>query len=330
MENKPFISVIVPCRNEEKFIGRFLESLIHGDYPKEKMEILVVDGKSEDKTKEVVAEFNKKYAFIKILDNPKKITPTAMNIGIKNAKGDLITKTDAHSIYPKDYLSKCVRYIDEYSADAVGGLAKASLSAATLTAKAITLTLSSIFGAGGGFRIGADKPIWTDTAFGICYRREVFKKIGFFNENLAGSQDFELNLRLKKAGGKILLAPDIEITYFPKTTLKEFFLHNIKDGVWAILPMKYGTPPFKLRHFIPLFFVLGIFGPLFLSVWYRPFIYLTIGVIGLYLLASLFFSVQIALKEKNHSLIPFLIAAFAVRHFGYGLGSLIGLIRLII
>ncbi|MCP6720030.1 MAG: glycosyltransferase family 2 protein [Patescibacteria group bacterium] len=331
MQNKPFISVIIPCRNEEQSIGKVLDSLIANDYPKELLEIIIVDGTSSDRTKEIAKDYSADHTFIKVLDNPKKITPVAMNIGIKNSKGELITKTDAHSLYPKDYLSKCVKYLREYSADAVGGIAKATPSAPTMTARAITSSLSSVFGAGGsGFRTGTEKPNWADTAFGTCYKKTLFEKVGLFNENLVRSQDMELNLRIKNSGGKILLVPDIVIEYYPKSTFFSFLKHNFKDGIWAILPKKYGAPLFKLRHLIPLIFVLGLVLPLILSLWFPFLFWLTIVILVLYSATSLYFSARIAVKEKNLLLIPFLITAFTVRHFGYGIGSIVGFIKLIL
>lgn len=324
------ISVVIPCRNEKNFIGPALDSLLAGDYPRERMEILVVDGQSDDGTREVLADYAKKYPLLKILDNPKKITPTAMNIGVRQARGDVIVRLDAHSIYPPDYIKKCVRYLDEYQAANVGGIRRAVPSRDTKIAKVIALTFSSFFGVGNAYyQTGTREPREVDTVFCGCYRKETFQKIGLYNENLVRSQDMEFNIRLKRAGGKIILVPDLIISYFPKSTLKEFFDHNVKDGLWAILPMKYGVR-LKLRHFIPLFFVVGIIGPLIISIWYWPLIYLAIGIVILYLLMAIFFSSRIAVKEKKIILIPFLIAAFATRHFGYGIGSITGLIRLII
>ncbi len=325
-----FVSVIIPARNEEKFIGRCLESLIANDYPKDRLEILVVNGASEDKTKEVVQGYTQKHPFIKLFENPKKYTPISMNIGVKNAKGDIIMLGGAHSIYDADYISKSVRYLEKYDADNVGGVLRTLPAENTLEAKSIALALSSFFGTGGAsFRVGSDKPQWVDTVFGGCFRRGVFNKIGLFNENLIRSQDMEFNIRLHRAGGKILLAPDIVTIYYPKPTFGSFLKHNIKDGIWAVLPLKYGAPLFKPRHLIPLFFILGIVGPLILSIWYQPFIYLAATVFVLYLLVSLYFSFQIAMNEKEVILVPFLITAFALRHFGYGIGSLIGLFRLV-
>jgi glycosyltransferase involved in cell wall biosynthesis len=307
------ISVIIPCRNEEKFIGKCLNSILEQDYPKENLEVLVIDGMSEDKTREIIKEYSEKYSFIKFLENPNKFTPFALNIGIKNAQGEVILRMDAHAGYEKDYISKCVKYLKEYDADNIGGVMKTLSKEKTLVAKAIALCLSHSFGVGGSqFRKGTDKPMWVDTVFGGCYKKEVFDKIGLFNENLIRSQDMEFNLRLKRAGGKILLHPEIVSYYYPKSKLKDFFLHNISDGIWAILPLKFVKIPLRLRHYIPLIFVLTL--PL--SIW--P-----------YVLLSLFFSAKIAFDEKDIRLFFLIPAVFFCRHFGYGIGSIIGLIKLL-
>jgi len=270
--NEKFVSVIIPCRNEEKFIGKCLDSLIDQDYPKEKLEILVIDGGSKDKTKEVVNTYSKKYDFIKLFDNPKNITPTAMNIGIKNAKGEIVSKTDAHTTYQKDYVSKSIRYLFEYNADCVGGIALAKAKSNSLIAKAITLVLSDKFGGGGAFRTRVEKSTFTDTAFGCFYKKEVFEKIGLFNEKLKRSQDIEFNLRLNKAGGKVLLAPDIISYYYPKSNLKEFFGHNLIDGFWTVYPLKFKVKFFSIRHLVPLGFFAAILGGLILGIFFKIFL----------------------------------------------------------
>jgi len=311
-QNK-FVSIIIPCRNEEKHIGKCLDSILEQDYPKENLEVLVVDGMSDDKTGEIVKAYSGKYPFIKLLENPKRFTNFALNIGIKEAKGEIIMLMGAHADYEKDYVSKCVRYLKEYGADNVGGVMKTLPSKNTLWARAIAITLSYPFGAGTSyFRVGSAKPRWVDTVFGGCYKREVFDKIGFFNENLVRSQDLEFNMRLKKAGGKILLAPDIVNYYYPKSNLKDFFIHNLDDGFWSLYPTKFTKKPFKLRHYIPLIFVLTL--PL--SIW--P-----------YIPVSLFFSLEIAIKENDLRFLFLMPLAFFSRHFGYGLGSILGAIKIL-
>ena len=326
--HRPLVSVIVLCRNQDRFIARCLESVIAQTYPKEKLEVLVVDGKSEDASATIVHGYAQRYPFIRLVENPKRVTPAAMNIGIGNAKGDIIIILGAHSVYPPDYAEKCVSYLEQYGADNVGGIRRAMPANNTRTANAIALTFSSFFGVGNArYQTGAKEPRPVDTVFGGCYRKEIFKKIGLFNEKLVRSQDMELNIRLARAGGKIILVPDLVVSYFPKSTLKDFFVHNVKDGIWAILPLKYGAAPLKLRHFTPLLFVTTLLMSAVLTPWYPPLIFITLAVLALYLSAMSIASFAIVLREKRPALFPFLVAAFAVRHFGYGIGSLIGLVK---
>jgi glycosyltransferase involved in cell wall biosynthesis len=309
----PFVSIIIPCRNEGKFIGKCLDTILEQDYPKENLEILVVDGMSEDKTREIARNYSEKYPFIKLLENSKKFTNFAFNMGIKASKGEVIMIMGTHAGYEKDYISKCVRYLNEYNADNVGGIIKTIPSKNTLCARAITISLSHIFGVGGSyFRTGSKEPKWVDTVFGGCYKKEVFDEIGLFNENLLRSQDMELNIRLKKAGGKILLHPDIIAYYYPKDNLKDFFVHNVKDGIWTVYPLKFVKTSLRLRHYIPLILVLTL--PL--SIW--P-----------YIIISLLFSFMIAVREKDIRLFFIMPLVFGVRHIGYGLGSIWGIIKLL-
>lgn len=310
-----FVSIIVPAKNEERFIGDCLESILSQDYPKDKLEILVVDGMSTDRTREIVRKFEAQNSKseIKLLDNPKVITPSAMNIGIKNAKGEIIIKMDAHSIYDKDYVAKCVEHLMESGADNVGGVLKALSRKNTLGAKAIAISLSHFFGAAGShFRTGTDKPREVDTvAFG-CYWKKTFNRIGLYDERMAQIEDLELNYRLRETGGKIMLFPDIKAIYYPSSdNLSSFFKHNFTDGIWATYPLKYGFKV-SLRHLIPLIFVLTL--PL--SIW--P-----------YILTSLFFSLHIALGEKDLRLFFVMPLVFFTRHFGYGAGSVAGFLKLL-
>jgi GT2 family glycosyltransferase len=238
---------------------------------------------------------------------------------------------DAHAVYEKDYLSKCVRYLKDYNVDNVGGIIKTIASENTISAKAIAYSLSHPFGVGSSlFRSGIKKPTFVDTVFGGCYKREVFEKIGLFNENLKRSQDLEFNLRLKKAGGKILLVPDIVSYYYPSGTLVSFFEHNFVDGIWSILPVKFTKMPFKLRHYIPLLFVSSLLGSALLSIFFSLFLYLFLFISFLYLSLNLYFSVKISVKEKDLKLLFFMPLAFSARHIGYGLGSIFGLFKIFI
>jgi len=325
----PYISIIIPCRNEEEFIAKCLDSIVNNDYSKENLEILVVDGMSQDRTRQVVDEYIKQFPFIKLIDNPKKIIPSALNLGIKNAKGEVIMRMDAHATYEKDYISKCVNYMKKYEADNVGGKMITISGNDGLVSKAIVLVLSHRFGVGDSyFRIGTKEPKFVDTVPFGCYKKEVFEKIGLFNESLVRNQDIEFNLRLKKAGGKILLVPDIVSYYYARSNLKSLFMQNFGNGLWVIYSNRFAKAPFSWRHLIPFIFVLSLLGSLFLSIFWKPFLYLFLIIILTYLTANVFFSLSISIKN-GIKLFPFIVISFFVLHFSYGLGSLCGLMKLI-
>ena len=178
MLNLAAVSVIIPCRNEEKFISKCLDSLIKQNCSKENLEILVIDGMSEDRTRELVAQFSERHSFIKLLENPKKITPAALNIGIESAQGGIIIRMDAHSVYREDYIANCVKYLNEYDADNVGGVLITVPAKNTMTAKAITFALSCPFGRGNAhYRKGCSEGIkWVDTVLAAATAKKSLKR----------------------------------------------------------------------------------------------------------------------------------------------------------
>jgi len=329
--NNSFVSVVIPCRNEEKFIGKCLDSILANDYPKDRLELLVVDGGSEDRTREIVGEFTKKFSFIKLVDNPRKITPCAFNIGIKDSQGEIIIIMGAHATFEKDYISKCVKYLDEYKADNVGGTMITLPRENTLVGKAIVCSLSSPFGVGNSrFRTGSKKPIWVDTVFGGCYRKELFDKIGLFNEELINSQDMEFNLRLKKAGGKTLLVPDVISYYYTRSDFRSFCKNNFRNGIWAIYPLKFiKYLLLSPRHMVPLTFISSLILSGILALFWSTFLWLFSLISSLYLAVNLYFSIKIAIREKKLRYIVVLPLIFATLHLFYGFGSLIGLFKVV-
>ncbi len=330
MENKlPYVSIIIPCRNEESFIGKCIDSIIANDYPKNKFEVLVIDGMSDDGTRDIVKGYTQQYSFIKLLDNPEKITPVAFNIGIKKAEGEVIAIMGAHATCEKQYISKCVKYLDEYNADNVGGTMITVPREDTFISKIVVLTLSHKFGVGGSvFRTGAEKPIWVDTVFGGCYKKEVFKKIGLFNEELVHTQDMEFNLRLKAAGGKTLLVPDIVSHYYTRSNFKSFCKNNFKNGFWATYPFKFtNIMPVSLRHLIPLAFVKSLIVSGVLALFFPIFVWLFLFIISLYILTSMHFSAKIAIQKKSIKYLFIMPVMFMSLHIGYGWGSIWGLLK---
>lgn len=324
----PRISIIVPCRNEEQHIGKCLESIVRNNYPKDKIEVFVVDGMSEDKTREIIKKYSENYPFIKCFENANKIQASAMNIGVQYAKGDIIIRMDAHTTYDKDYMSKCINYLGQYNADNVGGICITMPGNDTAMANAIALSLSHPFGVGNSyFRIGLKEPKYVDTVPFGCYKKEVFDRIGMFNEHLVRNQDIEFNIRLKNAGGKIILVPDIVSHYYARSQLKDLARNNFWNGYWIIYSTKFAKMPFSLRHLIPLVFVTFLLSSLIGSIFYAPSAYFLGLILTAYFITALFFSINISFS-KGLKLLPLLFSTFFTLHFSYGLGSIWGFFRL--
>jgi cellulose synthase/poly-beta-1,6-N-acetylglucosamine synthase-like glycosyltransferase len=319
------VSIIIPCRNEGKFIGRCLDSIIAQDYSKHSLEVLLIDGMSVDETREVIGDYVLKNPYIKLLDNPKRIVPVALNIGIKNAHGDIIIRMDAHNIYEKDYINKCVTYLTKYNVDNVGGICITLPGNDTFIGKSIALVLSHPFGVGNAyFRIGAKEPKYVDTVPFGCYKKEVFKKIGLFDEDLVRNQDDEFNLRLIKNGGKILLVPEIVSYYYVRDSLGKLWKMYFQYGYFKPLVAKKIGAVLTWRQLIPSVFVglLTLSG--LLSFFSDYFLWLFLLIIVLYLSALFLSSFSIAFK-KGLKLLPALAISFVTLHFSYGLGYLKGI-----
>lgn len=320
------LSVICPIYNEEKYISQCVESILTQDYPKDDLEILFVDGMSLDKTRDIVRDYSEKYPFIYLLDNPQKIVPCAMNIGIKASKGDIIIRLDAHASYEKDYFSVLSRRLIELDADNVGLVCKTDVLNKTPKTLAIREVLSNKLGVGNStFRTGIDKVIEVDTVPFGCYRRDTFERFGMYDERLIRNQDFELNYRIRKGNGRIYIVPDSYCTYFARDTFKKLWIQNYKNGLWGIRTVLItgNSNSLALRHYIPMIFVLSLVTPLFASLLCFP----LIGIAGLsllsYLLAigvvSLFTGIR---KQLN---ILYLLLGFATLHLSNGCGMLVSL-----
>src|SRR6266480_5849379 len=188
----PLVSVVVPCRNEERYIAACLDSILASDYPRDRLEVLVVDGLSDDRTREILGRYTARHPSIRRLDNPQRITPTALNVGIRAAEGDVVMRMDAHVLYPSTYVSQLVAALEETGADCVGGVIETLPADESATARAIALGLSHPLGVGNSyFRIGSRERRWADAVSFGCYRRDVFNRIGLFDEELLRDQDDE-------------------------------------------------------------------------------------------------------------------------------------------
>lgn len=295
-----------------------LDSLLLTTYPHECMEVFVVDGMSTDGTREVVLTFKERHPFIQLLDNPKQIVPTALNIGIARSSGDIILRMDAHTIYPKEYVSRCVDYLFRYDVDNVGGVWVTMPGGPGIVAAAIAAALSSPFGAGDArFRIGAKAPQYVDTVPFGCYRRELFDRIGFFDEDLIRSQDSEFNFRIIKNGGKILLVPDIFSYYYARKNIPALFVQYFQYGYFKPLIAKKLSRVFTLRQLVPSLCIALFFG-LFAAGFFLPvFFGVLAALVALYVIVNGVFSCLSA-RKYGWRLIGALPLIFAMLHATYG------------
>lgn len=317
------ISIVMPVYNEEKYIQKCIDSLLEQDYPQDDMEWIFVDGCSTDKTKEIILSYKEKYPkLIYVYDNPNKIVPYAMNIGIQNSKGKYIIRLDAHAEYEKDYFSKCVEFLDNTDADNVGGLAETK--ARTKMGQNIAKMLSSKFGVGNSqFRTNG-KSGYVDTVPFGAFRREVFTKWGGYDERLVRNQDNEMNYRIRKNGGKIYLSDEIKLSYYCRDSIKGINKMARQNGMWNVITMKLCPGSMGLRHFVPLLFVLSVIGLTGLGFLHWIFWALLGLELFLYLSLDFVFSCKAATKFKDFFSLIFLFPLF---HINYGIGSLIGIFK---
>ena len=322
------ISIIIPCRNEEKYLGECIQSFIDMDYENDKMEILVVDGDSRDNTLSIVREYQNRYPFVRLINNPKRFTPNGLNLGIENAKSEYIMIASAHSTFSKEYLKNLFSAFMEFNADAAGGIMVTDVKNRTKKTESICKVFTNKFGVGNSmFRVGTKKIIEVDTVpFGI-YRKKIFDETGLYNEALVRNHDIELSKRIISYGKKIILVPSAKCIYFVRETFSGIARNNFGNGFWNILTV-YVTKKLNslsIRHFIPLFFILSLIIPVVFMIWYPP-----IGIIAainfaIYLLTVSIISLVI---KDNNSAFFYILWGFLSLHFSYGFGSLIGLFRI--
>jgi glycosyltransferase involved in cell wall biosynthesis len=321
------VTVICPVYNEGAYISRFLDTLLTQDYPKDDIECIIVDGMSNDSSIGYIKEFCKTNKHFRHIENKSKFVPYALNIGIREASGSIIVRMDAHACYPINYISTLVYWLNELKADNVGCPVETDVLNNTPKTKAIKVLLSSGFGIGNSlFRIGVNEITEVDTVPFGCYKREVFKKIGLFNEKLIRNQDIEFNKRLKMSGGRIFLIPFIKCKYYARESFMALAENNYYNGYWNLLTIKYSGnfKSISFRHLVPLIFICSLLFPIILSVFLPLFIYMTIVVFFLYLILLLINVIK-NIRKCNPFLLGYL---FIVLHFSYGYGSLVGVIKL--
>ncbi len=314
----------MPVRNEEEYIRASLQSLVEQSYPASECEIIVVDGRSSDGTREITEEIRERNPQVRYLDNPAGIVPTAMNIGIRAARGEIIIRADGHNVYPRDYAANCVKYLEETGADNVGGPWATVAADESLSARLVAAILSSPFGVGNSkFRTSREEGFVDTVPFG-AFRREIFDRVGMYNEKLVRNQDNELNARIRKAGGKIYITPALTTHYHPVKNFLGLLKYAFRTSQWHIFTLRENRGSMGVRHLAPAMFLLLLLILLPASFASATALAFLIGILCAYILTGFYFSLR-AKAEGNWDVAavqPFATMCF---HMTYGAGTLFGL-----
>lgn len=322
----PFISVIIPVYNEEYTIEKTICSVFEQDY-QGLWEILVIDGMSTDRTRDIIYKLIPlSDERLKLIDNQKRIIPSAMNLGIKASKGEVIVRLDGHTFVEKNYLS-CVAAKLESTEAACLGPKMIMLSSDSIASQAIAAALSTPFGPGtSGFRY-SDKEEYADTMnFGV-YRRDLFDEVGYFDTNLLANEDYEIHYRIRQAGYKILYTPSLKVYYFVRNSFTSLWKQYLRYGFWKSQMLRKWPGSVRLRHFVaPIFVFTLVIGIILALLSEMGKIFLIVILIIYFLTASIFATLQVA-EQRQPNLIARIIFAFAIMHIGWGSGFWHGIIK---
>lgn len=322
------VSFCVIAYNEEKAISSLFEDIRNQTYPHEKMEVILVNAMSTDKTRKLMEQFAKEnhgFRRVVVLDNPKKIQAAGWNVAIKEAQGDIVMRIDAHTMIPKEFVAKNVKCIE--SGEFVSGGPRPNIAEEDTPWKhTLLLAESSMFGSSIAPYRQSHQKTYVKSVFHGAYRKEVFEKAGMFNENLGRTEDNEMHYRIRKAGYKICYKPDIISYQHSRNKWKDMIKQKYGNGYWIGLTLGVCPKCFSVYHFVPLVFVLAIVLTSVLAFLGQPwFLYLLIAA---YFLVDIIMSIKAVLNQKKYSFYFLLPIIFFSLHIAYGAGTLVGIVKM--
>jgi succinoglycan biosynthesis protein ExoA len=329
---KEKVSVVIPCYNEERFIAKVLNNLAD-QYETEDYELIIVDGMSDDNTRDAIATFcrQRPELEVRVIDNPIRNIPTALNLGIAAACGDIIARMDAHAVAPPGYIKRCVEVLRKSGDCVVGMPCRVCPGDDTLVAQAIAMAVSHPFGIGDAkyrLREGSLPQEAVDTvAFGV-FRKQLWADVSGFNEELLTNEDYDFNYRVRLRGRLVLLDRSDHCDYFARKTLRELAAQYSRYGSWKARMVLLHPRSIKLRHLVAPLFVSSILGLGLMGIWLRAAWWLLTLEVVTYLLLSLVFAIQIARKvHSGPRLVLWMPAVFFTIHWTWGGSFLLGMIR---
>lgn len=324
------VSVVVPCLNEERYIGKVLENLA-AQYEAEDFEIVIVDGMSEDGTRQVISEFmeDNPAVQVRVVDNPARHIPTALNRGIEAARGRIIVRMDAHSVPSPNYVRRCVELLEKQEAEVCGMPWRIEPGADRLVARSIALAVAHPFGIGDARyrRSNLSASEFVDTVPFGAFKKSLWKDVGGFNEELLANEDYDFYYRVRQEGGRILLDAAGYSSYYARATIGELARQYFRYGRWKAEMLKSHPQSIRLRQMVAPLFVLTLIVTGITGIFWTPALYLLLLTLGAYSLLAGLFAVQLAAKGKDMRLVLLLPAIFFTIHATWGSGFLLSCLR---
>ena len=322
----PSVSVIIPCRNEEKTIHLVLDAIHAQTYPRELQQVVIADGFSEDRTREQIESFKTSHPdlVVMVVNNPKRIIPAGLNAAILASSGDLIVRMDAHSIPNPDYVALCVDALERNVAQNVGGVWDIQPGSNSWIARSIAAAAGNPLAVGDARYRFTDKAAYVDTVPYGSYKRELFNQIGLFDETLLANEDYELNTRIIQSGGKIWLDPKIRCVYFARSSLRTLSKQYYGYGYWKFQMLKRYPETLRWRQALPPAFILGLLLLLLAGIFWKPALILFAIALGLYLLVLLGVGIHMASKKSDILMVIGIPLAIITMHFSWGAGFIAG------
>lgn len=315
----PAVSIIVPCYNEQATIGLLLQALYTQTFPRKEMEVIIADGLSTDCTRQEIEIFCEDHADlnVRVVDNPQRVIPAGLNRAIESATGEIIIRLDAHSIPYPDYVARCVHDLEAGLGENIGGVWEIQPGDQSWQARAIAAAAAHPLGVGDArYRVGGQSQAVDTVPFG-AFRRSLIDEIGAFDEALLSNEDYEFNVRVRKAGGKVWLNPAIRSKYFARRTLGALAQQYWRYGFWKARMLRRYPETFRWRQlaglFVLSFLVLGILG-----IWIPAARWLLGVEVGVYTLALLVAGLQEAFRKRDFALLLGVPLAIATMHLMWG------------
>ncbi|HEX7434161.1 MAG TPA: glycosyltransferase family 2 protein [Anaerolineaceae bacterium] len=327
--NPPLVSIIVPCYNEETTIRLLLEAIFQQTYPRTAMEVLIADGLSTDQTRSKVTAFQINHAQppITIIDNPKRIIPSALNVALEASHGEIIVRLDAHSMPDETYISRCVEALEQHKGDNIGGVWEIRPGGTGWQASAIAAAAAHPLGVGDALYRYTHTAGSVDTVPFGAFRKDLIHAIGPFDETLLTNEDYEFNVRVRQHGGRVWLDPAIRSVYFARSTLAALAQQYWRYGYWKSRMLRRYPKTLRWRQALPPVFVLSLLVLALLAPWSGLARWLLLAEGSLYLLILLAAATQIVYRHKDVTNLIGAPLAMATMHLAWGSGFLWSLLK---